>query len=371
MKRFDFVMLSLMAGVLLMGMGSCSDTDKCKAAKAAEELACQQPESAACKAAKAAVEVACATNPTPTPTSTPMPTPTPEPTPTPTPTPAPTPTPTPTPAPTPTPQPTQACAPSYTDPGWGEAKPPTFLMYPEYQKVIAAVGNRCGQASPDETLQRQTLNMIVNKWRELYPGRCVVGPQDWDNEGDSVSVKNPQTGEYTEIHAVYFGDGCVIEGTNSFRADWPCKGCALVIPAGGGTTPTPPPTQDGCTSPVTPRVDRINIKKHNKWYDTTPLFYNGDTEMWDGTQVSRYCDACGFTNRLHCPARSECPGYKCEERVACERVGLGGPAPVFHCSNGQPVINPDNAFQAYCEGSIWIEVCAADGKTACNRIDIE
>ena len=102
MKRLALVLLAL---PLILGAGWCGGGDsKCEIAKQAEKLACQNPESNECKAARAAVEIACAA---PSPTPTVAPTPTPEPTPTPTPTPTPGPTPTPVPTPTPTPPPTQ------------------------------------------------------------------------------------------------------------------------------------------------------------------------------------------------------------------------------------------------------------------------
>lgn len=99
MKRLALVLLAL---PLILGAGWCGGGDsKCEIAKQAEKLACQNPESNECKAARAAVEIACAA-PSPTPTVAPTPTPEPTPTPTPAPTPGPTPTPTPTPTPPPT-----------------------------------------------------------------------------------------------------------------------------------------------------------------------------------------------------------------------------------------------------------------------------
>jgi hypothetical protein len=253
-----------------------------------------------------------------------------------------------------------ACHPSPEDPGWGQPSVANKLLYPEYKRVIDAVGDRCGFADPSEQPQRDTLNLIVNKWREMFPGRCVTGPQDWNNSGDSVSVGDPQqSGVWIEIHAVYFGNGCIITTENAIKNAWPCPGCELVIPTGVQPTPPPtPPPVNGCSDPVTPTVNRFNLKPHNRWYDSTPLFYGKE-----------YCTAIGFPDRLFCPARSECPGYKCEERVACEQVGIGGPAPKFHCEVGEPQINPENAFQARCGDGTWIEVCAADGVTACNRVN--
>ena len=87
MKRLALVLLAL---PLLLGAGWCGGGDsKCQLAKEAEKLACQNPESNECKAARAAVEIACVaptpTVPPPTTTAPPSPTPTPSPAPTPTP----------------------------------------------------------------------------------------------------------------------------------------------------------------------------------------------------------------------------------------------------------------------------------------------
>jgi len=135
-------------------------------------------------------------------------------------------------------------------------------------------------------------------------------------------------------------------------------------------TPTPPPTTTGCTDPVTPKVDKWNLKPHNKWIDATPQFYNRETERWDGTTITGYCDAAKFVDRLHCPARSECPGYKCEEREACEQIGIGGKPhskPLWRCEQGTAEVNPENPLQAACAGGGWIEVCRSDG-TGCTRL---
>lgn len=162
---------------------------------------------------------------------------------------------------------------------------------------------------------------------------------------DQVSIQRPD-GLWEEHHVIAWTDGCYTQTGNGFKNVWRYKGEA-------------PPPQTGCTAPVTPTVDKFNLKPHNRWYDSTPLFYGKE-----------YCTAIGFPDRLHCPARSECPGYKCEERIACEQVGIMGPAPKFHCEVGEPEVNPDNAFQARCGAGTWIEVCAADGKTACARVNL-
>lgn len=356
---------------VLMGTKGCvSDCDK---VRAAVELACgADPASVECAAAQRLLKERCQV-------------PAPEPTPTPTPTPPPAedpctlcpegtecvliprvglppivtcvPPPAPEPTPTPTPPPVSSCSPHPDDEGWRVVPNYQAQLYAEYRIVVQAVGNTCGAASPDESLQRATLDRVAAVWREKFPGRCVTSPKDWDNVGDSVSVKTAD-GVFEEWHAVYFGNGCIIEGSNAMKNGWVCPGCTVQGPE---PEPTPePPSSSGCSAPVTPKVNRWNLKPHNRWYDSTPLFY--------GKGEDGYCAKIGFPDRLFCPARSECPGFKCEERAACEKVGIGG-LPLWRCEVGQAEVN-ENPYLARCPEGTWIEVCSADG-TVCERKTIE
>jgi hypothetical protein len=141
----------------------------------------------------------------------------------------------------------------------------------------------------------------------------------------------------------------------------------------GDAAPPPPeePTVEGCSTPIPPKVARWNLQFRNRWWDVTPLFYNGEAVTWFGVQTVGYCNAVGFA-RQFCPARLDCEAgkdnFKCEERRACEGVGFGGRAsavPLFRCENGAPEVNPDQPFQARCAPG-WLEACATDG-TSCTR----
>ena len=195
-------------------------------------------------------------------------------------------------------------------------------------------------------------------------GKCVIGGIE------AVFIVPRSDGLIEERHTCYYGDG---SWTNSGRGKF--KGCHRISTSPLPPTPpvvTPPPTQTpGCSSPLTPKVAKWNLQFRNRWWDVTPLFYNGNTATWTGTPVVGYCNAVGFA-RQFCPARLDCEegkdNFKCKERLACEGYGIGNKAnavPLFRCENGQPEINPIQPFQARCAPG-WIEVCATDG-TNCTR----
>lgn len=125
-----------------------------------------------------------------------------------------------------------------------------------------------------------------------------------------------------------------------------------------------------CPNPVTPKVSKWSQgtpKAHGPsgCFDSTPLFYDGLTTRWDGTQINNYCKDTGQDGKLHCPARLE--GHS--DRLACEKIGVSGNKdgePLWQ-SDGNMIRNPnapDNIFQMCTDGS-WIQVCAADG-TVCS-----
>ena len=233
-------------------------------------------------------------------------------------------------------------------------------MYSQYKAAIEKIGDRCGYASADESKQMQTLKDIAAELQKA--GVCA---EQW---ADSVAIK-AKDDLYEEWHAVYFGNGCIIDGPNAYKGAYPFTG-EVPPPV------EPPPSAGKCPAPVPPKVDRFNIKKHNRVCDATPQFYNREALRWDGTTVDQFCDSVGFSNRLHCPARQECPETGenvagCKDRVPCEAVGVSGKdtgKPLWR-SDGSVNLT-DNPYQASCSDCTWIEICAADG-THCSRCETE
>ena len=94
------------------------------------------------------------------------------------------------------------------------------------------------------------------------------------------------------------------------------------------------------------------------WYDPTPT-----------VDSCEYCKDIGMgdyngTVRCNCPARSECPGFQCESRVACEQVLMQAPVPVWR-SDGTLIVD-GNGWRAKCEDCTWLEVCNGP-MTNCRR----
>lgn len=256
------------------------------------------------------------------------------------PVPQPTPTPTPTPPPTPPPVEPPPVEPPPVEPPPGPqmcGQEEDLIAGPTCQPQLQAkvVGAMEYLGDPTGMPPQETLTILALELNKL--GLCA-------HAGIEAVFVRRSDGNWEEYHAVHFGTG-------GWTHNGKFMGCHH-------TESSPPPVQSGCSDPATPRVDKFNLKPHGRWYDSTPLFYGKD-----------YCTAIGFPERLHCPARSECPGFKCEERLACEQLGLGGAAPLFRCEKGSPDVNPDNPFQARCYDSAWIEVCHNDGKT-CTRVVI-
>lgn len=218
----------------------------------------------------------------------------------------------------------------------------------EVDAAKAAIGSRCGQNV------QQSLALLAEELRRR--GLCASGP--WV---DAVAVQGTD-GLWEEHHAIAYTDGCWTTTARGYKGAWKFDGPA--------EQPGPGPT--GCSNPVTPKVERWVVKQHNRLIDATPQFYNGATYRWDGFEISGYCEAAGMPGRARCPARSECPGFKCEERSACEAIGVGGQpgaVPIWRCDGG-PASVTENPYQARCpEGSTWAEVCTTDMKV-CGRLNL-
>jgi hypothetical protein len=123
---------------------------------------------------------------------------------------------------------------------------------------------------------------------------------------------------WEEFHAVHFE-----------RGQWIVSGKYMGVHLAPNPTPVPTPTPtpvaDGCGAPAPPPlggivVHRRDIRDGWETYDSTPVTSEGNRA---------YCDSVGFTNRNSCPARAEEPSWTGGDRLACERVMLRGPAPVW------------------------------------------
>jgi hypothetical protein len=331
----------LVMTVVVIGAIAPSCKDECAKLRLAQQLACStDPKSVECKEATDLIGQYCQI-PGPVPTPTPVSTPTPP----------------------PPPPEVVTCADITCSEGYAceetSAGPRCFLLPTPppppppppsgcntQERELEAVGD-CGTSMQDKLAEvtadlgdptgndpQDTLKIVALELGRR--GVCAIAGIE------AVFIRNSR-GLWEEYHVVYFGSG---GWANSGRGKY--MGCHK------------DPQVVGCTAPVTPKVNRWNLKPHNRWYDSTPLFY--------GKGVDGYCALIGFPDRLFCPARSECPGFKCEERAACEAIGIGG-APLFRCEKGDAEVNPENPFQGRCFDSAWIEVCSAD-QTVCERVDI-
>lgn len=304
----------------------------------------------------------------------------------------PTPTPTPTPSPTATP-PNPICSPGDTCGCWVQPPGEGWQKLPD----CPAGCTLSGEPSVPADIQQNTLGDKVNQAiASLYPqcdigGTCLLGDETQQQFQAKVEEKLRSMGLCAGQHTPSTDEVAVAE-----KADFPWQGFHIFVgddssgpvPPGGArrtvkwspaaytgswlppsVQPTPEPI-GSCTDPIPPKVGKWGGPvSHNQWFDSTPKFYNKEAMTWDGQLVSGYCSALGI-EELWCPARTECPGVKCEERQACERVGVSGLTngkPLWRCSNGDVEVNPQNIFQARCgAGASWIEVCAADG-SVCSR----
>jgi len=225
---------------------------------------------------------------------------TPTPTPSPSPSPSPSTNPSPSPSTNPSPSPPQCKVPSSDDPNWTTQDPkPNSQKQPITAQAISNLGDHCHQDP------YSNLRLLADELVGL--GECA------DVWADSVLIKR-NDGTWEQRHAVRFSDSCYLDGDgpNVFEGVWIYTS---VLPS-----PSPPNTF-GCSDPL-PNTDpaawKINTNVRGAWADNTPT-----TIM----QCS-YCEAIGMSApespRCGCPMRNECPGYKCEERSACETYVAGG-----------------------------------------------
>lgn len=305
MKTHRFAMWVALASVLSMGARGCSDCQKAQTVAAAV-CSAQGEESGACAQARAAAAEAC-----PAPKPTPKPSPTPAPTPVPSP-PAPTPSPTPVAPPTPSPS---GCA-------YPAAEADLVLVAgagnSRLQAVLAAeraLGDLRDPKRNPTVLARENNRKLAAKLREA--GYCAFAGQE------AVFVLNAEL-MWEEYHAAAETDGGWTQN--------PVRGQHR---NGGGTVSAPPdappiveepqPEPGVCGDPQPPPLDHFVVHRkdiRDGWekFDVTPVNAEGNRA---------YCDSVGFQNRNSCPARAEAPAWTKGDRLACERVMLGGPAPLF------------------------------------------
>ena len=205
----------------------------------------------------------------------------------------------------------------------------------ELNAAKAAVGDVCGKP-PDESLQRLAVQLNAQ-------GSCAV------KDEDRVFIKRTD-GNIDEQRAVAYTDGC-----------WTNKPYLNTFSGGGG---------GGCSNPVAAPVSEFASHWNGSWYDGTPL----------RTSDCAYCTSIGMgeingTPRCSCPIRNECPdtpGYegKCEQRVACERVAMGGLATWQGDGTVEVNMSNENHLQARCSNCTWLKVCNTDG-SVCSGVTLQ
>lgn len=208
--------------------------------------------------------------------------------------------------------------------------PVTAPCSEEFGDEVLAATTKLGRLGPDCT---ENNTALAAQMRTDTPGLCVV-------VGVEAIFIRRSDGRVEENHSCFFGNG---SWTNSGRGKF--IGCHT----DGG-----PPPVTGCTAPLPdkdPSKLRIALHCAGAWCDGT-------------LQTQGTCSYCaqigmgeiGGTMRCGCPMRSECPGFKCEERSACEAyVGT----PVWETKPaGRPVeLRQDNPWVARCDGCTEMRVC--------------
>jgi hypothetical protein len=236
---------------------------------------------------------------------------------------------------------------------WGTPVAGSGQMRTAVEQAKTAVGSKCGRTGADGTIHSGALLTLGDLAAEMRKqGHCATGP--WV---DALAVVAPD-GKVEEYHAVAFGTGCYTSDPNvnpKYRHTY------LGTTGGGGGGAA------GCTEPTPPPLYTFAMKlEGTSWWNGTPIVKGHD-----------YCEAIGMGTmpdgvqpRNECPVRNECPGVKCEERAACERVVMGGLA--TWRSDGQTIVDEsnENHLLAKCKNCTWIEVCNAN-QTLCRRSSVQ
>jgi hypothetical protein len=177
--------------------------------------------------------------------------------------------------------------------------------------------------------------LLISKELQIAGGYASQGQTPSGERKDHLWVRrSSSSNDWNATKLFFYGNGCLITGDGAFTA----HGWYTYV--GSETTPPPePPPVAGCSDPLPPKVwtagtlppgwgsDEIGkprwvlgCKPHNNVIDCTAKV------------EPRACDYCasigmgdiGGQQRCGCPVRNECPGFKCEERQACEAYLTGG-----------------------------------------------
>ena len=200
-------------------------------------------------------------------------------------------------------------------------------------------------------------------------GRCVLeeGRQEWQalviaKLKTTWSLCAGQHNRGTDEIAVATSSTTPREGWHVYAGPEQGPGTIVWSPqaARGAYAAPEDPQPLGCTAPLpdtTPGTWRFGCNANgHPWVDCTPVVIG-----------CAYCTAIGMGDggsRCTCPTRSECPGFKCEERVACEKYVTGGT--VLDSRNGAACeFRGDNPMQFWPQSGNC-RLCNAD-KSVCSE----
>lgn len=217
------------------------------------------------------------------------------------------PTPTP-PSPTPDPTSTPACS---IDGQPGEVLDEQATLGAAVNAAIFAVygcdGGRCVVQDGRQEAQRK----IIERLRQV--GLCAGQHEPGVTDEISVSTSTTAVRESYHVYAGPLeGPGTLVLSPQAVRPAYAAPGTIPQAPQ-----PTPPPS-GACGAPAPPPLHSFvvhvrDVRDGWQWVDSTPL-----------VEGAAYCAAIGYS-RNPCPIRME----GAADRLECERLVLGGPAPVW------------------------------------------
>ena len=252
---------------------------------------------------------------------------------------------------------------------------PVCLPDPPPPAGGCSIDGEPGPALPDH---RPTLGPEINAaMAALRPdcdpgGRCVLeeSRQSWQarviaelrRRGLCAGQHEPSTDEIAAATSATSPR----EGWHVYAGPWDGPGTVVWSPQAARlayaapSSPPPPTSPPGDACPL-PHPDRsrlyLEAKIGRQWIDATVQTVG----------TLDYCTEIGMSPmdsgalRASCPMRSECPGYQCEQRQACELYAMGGAYDWQTTPPGLVIHHPDNPALAQCRDCEAIRVCAADG----------